>query len=175
MDTYLAIVQTATVVAAVGGLGVALLIAAEDRRSAERTAEEDRRSSIATAEEDRRSSIATAEMDRRSAAAIADKDRRSARREAERRHRLDLLIRLAQNLERGGSSDSLERARLGAEASALITALGPDVLPELFAAQGDYEEGIQRLSSKPSSEWNWAERADAVRIALRDVAESRLS
>lgn len=74
MDTYRAIVQTAAVVAAVGGLGVALIIAAEDRRSASETANE---------------------------------DRRLARFEAERRHRLDLLIRLSVNLERGGSSDPI--------------------------------------------------------------------
>ena len=150
MDTYLAVVQTLAVVVAAGGLIIALVIAGKDRRSAEKTAEADRKSATKAAKE----------------------DRLLTRLEAERRHRLDLLIRLSANLERGGSHDLTERQRLGAEERALITALGPEVIPELFAEQGSYDEGQQNLKTKPASEWGWSDRADRVRIALRNIAES---
>lgn len=137
MDTYLAVVQTATVLAAVGGLFVALRIAGDDRREARR---------------------------------IAEEDRATARREAERRHRLDLLLRLSANFEQGGSTDPAERHRMGAEAGALITALGPEVLPELFAGRGSIDEAQKQLDSVSVEDWDWRHKADAVAIALHRIS-----
>lgn len=100
-------------------------------------------------------------------------DRELARWEAERRHRLDLLVRLSENYERGGSQDPHETRRMGAEANALITALGPDVLPELFGRRGDFERTRRVLASIDPAQWDWRHRADAVAVALYDVANER--
>lgn len=142
VDTYLAIVQTFAVIAAVAGLLVALRIAKDDRREAAR---------------------------------VAAEDRAAARREAERRHRLDLLIRLSVNLEQGGHTDPSERKRMGAESGALITALGPDVLPRAWAARGSLEDAKALQESTPLEQRDWRHRADEVAIALDRVARGDLS
>lgn len=69
--------------------------------------------------------------DRRAAA-----DRAAAREAAQHRFDLELLARLAENLQRGGSTDAQERMRMGAEARALIGALGPDRVPLSFGEYG---------------------------------------
>ena len=137
LETYLAVVQTAAVLVAVGGLIVALTIASKDRRNANESAR---------------------------------LDRELARWEAERRHRLDLLVRLSTNLNKGGSTDASERQWMGAEAAALTTALGPDVIPELFAQRGDIETARTELAGVDPRDWSWAQRAASVDLALRDLA-----
>jgi hypothetical protein len=52
-----------------------------------------------------------------------------ARAAAQHRFDLELLVRLAENLQRGSSNDTQERLRMGADARALIGALGPERLP----------------------------------------------
>lgn len=137
MDTYLAVVQTLTVLVAGGGLLAALRIARDDRRQAN---------------------------------LIAQDDRAAMRHEAERRHTLDLLVRLVENLERGGSPDSQESKRMGAEAGALITAIGPDLLPRQWARRhARIDEARERqadLERKP----DWRDNADEAVLALHDVA-----
>jgi len=137
LDKYLAIVQTAAVLVAVGGLIVALTIASKDRRNANES---------------------------------ALRDRELARWEAERRHRLDLLVRLSTNLNKGGSTNASERQWMGAEAAALTTALGPEVIPQLFAQRGDMEDARAEIEAIDPQEWNWAQRAASVDIALHDLA-----
>jgi hypothetical protein len=138
LDKYLAVVQTATVLVAVGGLIVALTIASKDRRNANES---------------------------------ALRDRKLARWEAERRYRLDLLVRLSTNLNKGGSTDATERQWMGAEAAALTTALGPEVIPNLFAQRGDIEEARTEIASLDPKDWNWAQRAASVDIAMYDLAK----
>jgi hypothetical protein len=142
VDTYLALIQTAAVVAAVAGLIVALRIAQDDRRESARLARE---------------------------------DRAVARREAERRHRLDLLIRLSVNREQGGSTDPAEANRLGAEAAALTSALGPTVVPQAWARRGSLDEAKERQKTTPPPERVWRHLADEVAIALDRVARGDLA
>jgi hypothetical protein len=148
MDTYLAVVQTVTVVVAVVGIGAALKIAQQDRREAARIAEEDRHES----------------------ARIAEEDRQAYRHEAERRHTLDLLTRLTMNLERGGSSDSQEVKRMGAEARALQLALGPDRFPAFAARNLDWRTRAIAYNAEASQEPDWRVYANEALLELDRVA-----
>lgn len=71
-------------------------------------------------------------LDRRNARRIADADRASSLRHAHLMFELEALTRLSQNLNRGGTTDPLERARMGAEALTLVGVLSPARLPELW-------------------------------------------
>ncbi|GAA1924856.1 hypothetical protein GCM10009737_28210 [Nocardioides lentus] len=158
-------IQSVAVLVAIGGLFAALRIAKADRRAADLRAEKDRE------EAERRATEARREESLRSQRA----DER-ARWEADRRFRLELLIRLSVNLEHGGSTDAGERKRLGAEASALIAALGPEVLPELHSLRGSEEhiaEVQARMAEKGPDRWTWAENAASVAFALQRVQAER--
>lgn len=107
-------IQVAIAIVAAGAAGVALVVAAQDRRHATQIAETDRR-------------------------AAAEREVLALK--------LDVAIRLTENLARGGSQDSEESKRLGAEALALITVLGPDYVPMQWAKRvgtaGDLEQAVQ--------------------------------
>lgn len=72
------------------------------------------------------------DRDRANARQIAAADRRAALRQAKLLVDLENLTRLAENLNRGGSTDPAETKRMGAEALTLIGLIGPDLLPTLW-------------------------------------------
>ncbi|GAA3181290.1 hypothetical protein GCM10010531_39360 [Blastococcus jejuensis] len=86
---------------------------------------------------DRRAAADRAAADRR-----AEADRASGQQADQHRLEIELLLRLAANLTRGGAQDPQEVARLGAEARALIAALGPDRVPMSYA---EYAESTDEL------------------------------
>ncbi|WP_145996234.1 hypothetical protein [Brevibacterium iodinum] len=67
--------------------------------------------------------------DRRAADARADLDRREARRLADHHFRLDMLVRLARNVNDPGHTDDKVSSQLAAERAALLHVIGPDGLP----------------------------------------------
>lgn len=108
--------------------------------------------------------------DRRQSAEIARDDRAAMRHEAERRHILDLLVRLVENLDRGGSTDPQERARMGAEAGALTTAIGPDLLPHAWARRHEDIEEARKRHADVERKRDWSDAADEAALALHEVA-----
>lgn len=88
-------------------------------------------------------------LDRRNARRIADADRASSLRHAHLMFELDALTRLSQNLNRGGSTDALERARMGAEALTLVGALNPQRLPELWDRKVGDDERLRAAFNDP--------------------------
>lgn len=63
---------------------------------------------------------------------------------------LEQLLRLLENGNRGGSTDPLERDRLGAEALSLIGLLGPELLPTQWARRVEHdEEGMRKVMEDP--------------------------
>jgi hypothetical protein len=77
--------------------------------------------------------LAISAKDRQNARVIAAEDRRAALELARLMFDLDVLLRLSQNLERGGHVDPNTSKDMGAEAAALINAIGPDRLPLTWA------------------------------------------
>jgi len=101
---------------------------------------------------------------------MAEEDRAAMRHEAERRHTLDLLVRLTENLERGGSTDPQESARMAAEAGALITAIGPDLLPRAWARRHELIEEVRERQAERERQPDWRDDADEAALALHEVA-----
>lgn len=117
-ETVGIIVQTLAVIVAATGVVIALRMGAADRRAADARASEDRRRA-----DDR------ARQDRLAADNRADLDRREARLLADHHFRLDMLVRLARNVNDPGHTDNKIRSQLAAERAALLHVLGPDGLP----------------------------------------------
>jgi len=117
-NTIAVIVQSVAVLVAAGGVMVALCMGIADRRAADCRAREDRRRA-----DDR------ARQDRLAANKRADFDRREARLLANHHFRLDMLVRLARNVNDPGHSDKKISSQLAAERAALLHVLGPTGLP----------------------------------------------
>jgi hypothetical protein len=82
----------------------------------------------------------------------AEADRAAVRHAAQHRLEVELLLRLAENLTRGGAQNPQEVARMGAEARALIAALGPERVPlsyEEYAASTDKLRTTMADTSEP--------------------------
>lgn len=90
--------------------------------------------------------------DRVSARKIAAEDRRVALEQAKLMFDLEQLLRLLENGNRGGSTDALERSRLGAEALSLIGLLGPELLPRQWARRIEHEDKELREKLTDESE-----------------------
>lgn len=104
----------------------------------------------------------------------ATADRLAARQAAQHRFDLELLVRLAENLQRGGSTDPLEVPRLGAEARALIGALGPQRVPLSFNKYG--AESMEKVRAMVDDESREAWQRCALEVVLelhRTAAEDR--
>lgn len=123
------IVQTLTVIVAATGVVVALCTGATDRRAADARARTDRKRADDRARKDRLAADARARQDRLVADRRADSDRREARLLADHHFRLDMLVRLARNVNDPGHSDKKISSQLAAERAALLHVLGPDGLP----------------------------------------------
>ena len=98
-------------------------------------------------------------LDRRNARRIAEADRRFQR--LSREH--ELLEKLLENYNRGGSSDREETNRMGAEALTLIGAIGPERLPEFWESHVSTDEKLgELLDDATMPDW----KKDAIRVQL---------
>lgn len=111
-------------------------------------------------------------LDRRNARRIADADRASALRHAHLMFELEALTRLSQNLNRGGSTDDLERAQMGAEALTLVGVAGPKRVPRLWERKvGDDDRllAAQERPDMPDYKKDALEVQLAVNAVLREI------
>lgn len=88
-------------------------------------------------------------LDRKNARRIADADRTSALRHAHLMFELEALTRLSENLNRGGSTDALERSRMGAEALTLVGVLSPNRVPELWERKVGDDDRLRAAFADP--------------------------
>lgn len=88
-------------------------------------------------------------LDRRNTRQIADADRASSLRHAHLMFELEALTRLSENLNRGGSSDREEVARMGAEALTLVGVLSPERVPELWERKVGDDDRLQAVFADP--------------------------
>lgn len=100
-------------------------------------------------------------MDRRNTAMIAARGNQFQQLFREQ----ELLQRLLENYNRGGSSDRAESARMGTEALTLIGAIGPDRLPELWASHVSSDEQLRELLADPEMP-DYKKEAIKVQLAL---------
>lgn len=117
-ETVGVVVQTLAVVVAAGGVIVALCMGITDRHATDTRARQDRGRA-----DDR------ARQDRLAADERADFDRREARLLANHHFRLDMLVRLARNVNDPGHTDEKISSQLAAERAALLHVLGPTGMP----------------------------------------------
>lgn len=113
--------------------------------------------------------LAVSALDRRNSRWIAAEDRRAALEHGQLMFEQEALLRLLQNLRRGGHSDTAVSRDMGAEAGALISAMGPERLPRNWAqrvAQTD-DELLAYVDDEEQPEWQ--RRAVEAHIALNDV------
>ena len=111
-------------------------------------------------------------LDRRNARRIADADRASALRHAHLMFELNTLTRLSENLNRGGSTDPLETARMGAEALTLVGVLSPKRLPELWERKVGDDDRLRAAFSNaemPGYKKETLETQLAISTVLRDI------
>lgn len=109
-------------------------------------------------------------LDRRNARSIAAEDRRSALAHAKLMFDLELLSRLLENLNRGGSSDPDERSRMGAEALTLIGLLGPELLPRQWTNRVGDEAKLRALLVNDDNP-EWKKNAIEAQLAVNSVID----
>jgi hypothetical protein len=84
---------------------------------------------------------------------------------------LESLLRLTQNLHRGGHTDDAIRKDMGAEAAALVGALGPDRVPRSWHSLVDKTpEEIEEVVRGPETP-DWLKKSIEAHLALKAVAE----
>ncbi len=152
VETANLIVQIFVVVVAVGASLVALWLGARDRKH-----------SAEIAEADREHVQALAERAQKHAEELADHQARTALEHQKLMFDLGIAVRLLENIIRGGSTDELERKRMGAEALALIGLLGPERLPQQWARRQLDDEKLKSIAADESKE-----------TFIRDQAETQL-
>lgn len=109
--------------------------------------------------------------DRQNAQRIAEEDRATAIRHGQLLFEQEALLRLAQNLDRGGYSDAQVRRDKGAEAQALIGAIGKDRLPLSWELRikKNRDELVAFIADE--SHEGFLRRAAEAHIALMDVSD----
>lgn len=108
--------------------------------------------------------------DRLNARRIAAEDRRAALAQSKLMFDLEALFRLLENQNRGGSTDDLERSRLGAEAMALVGLIGPERLPALWQRQITLDdEGLRGKLARDSDTPEFIKDSIEVQLALNEV------
>ncbi|TFC93551.1 hypothetical protein [Cryobacterium sp. TMT3-29-2] len=100
-------------------------------------------------------------LDRRTALTISTSDHEFQRLFREQ----DLLQRLLDNYNRGGSTVSGEAGRMGSEALTLIGTIGPDRLPELWASHISSDDSLRTLLVDPEMP-SYKKEAIKVQLAL---------
>lgn len=116
--------------------------------------------------------LSIAHKDRRHATKLAEDDRRSALRQAQLMSELDAATRLAINLGRGGHMDKEIRKSMGTEALTLITLLGPERVPDLWASRSASTEDLRAKADDESREpWDRgrAEAAGAMSAIIDEI------
>lgn len=108
-------------------------------------------------------------LDRRNARRIAAEDRRAALEHSQLIFEQTELLRLLQNLRRGGHSDPDAIKDMGAEAAAIIGAIGPERLPSNWDARIAKNADELRELMADEKEPGWLRRSVEVQIALNDV------
>jgi len=115
--------------------------------------------------------LVIATVDRRAADRRAAEDRAEARREARLRHELEQLARLTELLNRGGSTDPLERQRMGSEVLALLVALdGERRLPVSWATHVKGDLDVARAYLQREEPPDWRSGANEALLELHRVA-----
>jgi len=109
-------------------------------------------------------------LDRRTQREIAKADRVESLRHAQLLFEQTQLLRLLENNRRGGSSDKLESARLGAEAAGIVGMLGPDRLPLswVFDVDDDPDFDLKAFVADDKSPL-WQRKTAEVQLALNKV------
>lgn len=105
---------------------------------------------------------------------IASKNRRDALRQDHLMFELEVAVRLTENLVRGGSTDPLERQRMGAEALALAGALERYRIPGYWDKKIGPDQKLLGLLDDPEMpDWqrNAIEAQLAVNEILREIAK----
>ena len=113
-------------------------------------------------------------LDRRNARRIADADRASSLRHSHLMFELDALARLSQNLNRGGTTDAMERARMGAEALTLVGVLNPDRVPELWERRVGNDDRLRAAfndADMPDHKKQAIETQLAISAILREIRQ----
>lgn len=108
-------------------------------------------------------------LDRRNSRQIAAKDRQAALEREQLIYEQEALLRLLQNLRRGGHTDQSVIQDMGAEAGALIGVIGQDRLPrnwEKKIGKTD-EELLAYVDNEEKPEWQ--RRTVEAQIALNEV------
>lgn len=101
---------------------------------------------------------------------IAAADRADAARRDKLMFELAQLLRLLENLARGGSSDPAETKRMGSEAIAIIGTLGPDRLPTLWKKRIIGEDHLRDHLEDPEYP-EWKRDTFEVQFAVNEIAE----
>lgn len=99
---------------------------------------------------------------------IAALDRRSSLSQAKLVFDLEVLVRLLENLNRGGSTDPAETRRMGAEALTLVGMIGPDLLPTLWERRVGEDEKLRAHLVDPEFP-QYKRDAIEVQLAVNDV------
>ena len=84
---------------------------------------------------------------------------------------LEALLRLSQNLRRGGHSDDQISQDMGAEASALIAAIGPHRLPRLTKERVPETRGELLDIMTAGEEEHWLSGSIETHLALTSVVQ----
>jgi len=111
--------------------------------------------------------LTIAVLGNRAADRRAEADRAESRRAAQYARDVDMLERLTQNLERGGSSDPVERARMGVEAITLLVALAEERLPLAYQRRAKMSLDEIRATLDDPSVPEWRQAANEVLLELR--------
>jgi hypothetical protein len=111
-------------------------------------------------------------LDRRNARAISARDRREALRDEQLLFEQGQLLRLLENLRRGGSTDALERSRMGGEAAGIIGMMGPERLPMNWAGRvlDERAPSLEEFIADESRP-EWQRRGVEVQIELNRVTD----
>jgi hypothetical protein len=109
-------------------------------------------------------------LDRKASKAIAAADRADALRQAKLMFDLDKMLRLLYNVNRGGSTDDLERAQLGAEQLTLVGLLGKDRVPELWDLKIGSEDHLRELLDKPDHP-DFRKQGIRVQLAMNELLD----
>jgi hypothetical protein len=113
--------------------------------------------------------LAIAVYGNRAADRRAQADRTAGRQAAQHRLEVELLLQLAENLTRGGAQDRQEVARMGAEARALVAALGPQRVPMSYAEFAESTDSL-RAAMADGSEPLWLRQSIEALLELQRVA-----
>lgn len=110
-------------------------------------------------------------LDRRNARRIAAEDRRAALEHSQLLFEQSELLKLLQNLRRGGHTDEDKIKDMGAEAGAIIGAIGPDRLPRNWEARVAQTHEELRVFMDDPSKPEWLRRSVEAQVALNEVTQ----